>query len=78
MKLEEYKLIIIAVGLIGVLIAASPLLAMIMHLPSGEKFSELYVLGPAHMAEDYPFSVAEGQSYSVYVGVGNHLGSSAY
>jgi uncharacterized membrane protein len=78
LKLEEYKLIILAVGLIGVLIAASPLLAMNMHLPSGEKFSELYVLGPGHMAEDYPFNIAVGQNYSIYAGVGNHLGSSAY
>jgi hypothetical protein len=77
-KLEEYKLVVIAVGLIGVLLVASPVLGMVARLPSGEKFSELYVLGQGHMAEGYPFNVVEGQNYSVYVGVGNHVGSSAY
>jgi len=66
------------VGLIGVLLIASPALADVIHLPGGEKFSELYLLGPDHMAENYPFNIVAGQNYSVYVGVGNHLGSSAY
>jgi hypothetical protein len=30
------------------------------------------------MAQDYPSNIAVGQNYSVYVNVGNHLGSSAY
>jgi hypothetical protein len=46
--------------------------------PGGEKFSELYILGPTHMAEGYPFNVSAGRDYSVYLGVGNHLGSVAY
>jgi hypothetical protein len=30
------------------------------------------------MAEDYPFNVSRGQSYTVYLGVGNQLGYCAY
>jgi hypothetical protein len=30
------------------------------------------------MAEGYPFNVRENDSYLVYVGVGNHMGSSTY
>lgn len=78
MKLEDYKVIFVAVGLIGILLFASPALALVLHLPAGEKFSELYILGPGHMAEDYPFNVTEGLNYLVYVGVGNHMGSSTY
>ena len=78
MKLGEYKLVFVAVGLIGVLLIASPALAGAIRLPGGEQFSELYLLGPDRMAENYPFDIAVGQNYSVYVGVGNHLGSSAY
>ncbi len=79
MKLEGYKLVFVAVGLIGVLLIASPALAgAIPSLPGGEQFSELYLLGPDNMAENYPSNVAVGQNYSVYVGVGNNLGSSAY
>ena len=79
MKLAGYKLVFVAVGLIGVLLIASPALAgAIPGLPGGEQFSELYLLGPDHMAANYPFNIAVGQNYSVYVGVGNQLGSSAY
>jgi hypothetical protein len=81
MKLGDYKIIFIAVGLIGVLLIATPALSSVINLPSvpgGEHFSELYLLGPNQMAANYPFNIAVGQNYSVYVGVGNHLGSSAY
>jgi hypothetical protein len=77
-NLEDYRVVFSAVGLIGVLLFASPALSLVLRLPGGEKFSELWVLGPGHMAEDYPFNVAESENYLVYVGVGNHLGSSAY
>ena len=78
MKLEDYKIVFAAVGLIGVLILASPSLGLVLHLPGGEKFSELWVLGSDHVAEGYPFNVTAGVNYLVYVGVGNHMGSSAY
>jgi hypothetical protein len=78
MKLEDYKIIFVALGLIGVLIFASPTLGLVLHLPGEEKFSELWVLGPRHKTGDYPFNVTAGVNYLVYVGVGNHLGSSAY
>lgn len=78
MKLADYKLIFIAVGLVGVLLFASPALASIIRPPVGEQFSELYLLGPDRMAEGYPFNIAPGQNYSVYAGVINHVGSPAY
>jgi hypothetical protein len=78
MKLEDCRVVFAALGLIGVLAFASPTLSFVLHLPGGEKFSELWVLGPGHMAEDYPFNVTAGVNYLVYVGVGCHVGSSAY
>ena len=78
MKLEDYKLVFVVVGLIGVLLIATPALDGTIHLPGGEQFSELYLLGPNQMAENYPSNIAVDQNYSVYVGVGNQLGSSAY
>jgi hypothetical protein len=78
LKLENYKIVFAVVGLIGVLLCASPTLGLFLHLPEGERFSELWVLGPNHMAEDYPFNVRVKENYLVYVGVGNHMGSSAY
>ena len=79
MKLGDCKLVFVAVGLIGILLIASPALSgAIPGLPGGEQFSELYLLGPDHMAENYPFNIVAGQNYSVYVDVGNQLGSSTY
>ena len=78
MKLAGYQLVFVAVCLIGVLLIATPALGGVIRLPGGEQFSELYLLGPEQMASNYPFNVTVGQNYSLYVGVGNHLGSSAY
>lgn len=78
MKLEDYKVVFAAVGLVGVLLFGSPALGLVVHLPSGEKFSELWVLGSGQLAEDYPFNVRENESYLVYLGVNNSLSSSAY
>ena len=78
MTLENYKLIFIAVGLIGILIIAAPSIAGAINPPSEAKFSELYLLGTDQRAENYPTTIIAGQNYSIYVGVGNHLGSSAY
>jgi uncharacterized membrane protein len=78
MKLSEYKLIFAAAGLIAILLFASPTLALFIKLPQGEAFSELFLLGPAQKAEDYPYNIVNDQTYSVFAGVTNHLGTSAY
>ncbi len=81
MKLEGYKLIFVTVALVGVLLIATPALADAIHIPSvpgGAKFSELFLLGSNQTAENYPYNIAIDQNYSVYVGVGNQLGYSAY
>jgi hypothetical protein len=78
MKLEDYKLVFAAVSLIGILVIASPVISMFLPPSQGDQFSELYLLGPEHGTEDYPFNIMTGQSYSVYVGVVNHLDASAY
>jgi len=78
LKLEDYKAIFAVAGLAGILLFASPTLSLVLHMQGGERFSELWILGPGHMAEDYPFNVRADVDYLVYVGVGNHMGSSAY
>jgi len=47
-------------------------------MPAEEKFTELYVLGPNHTFNNIPYNVEVGQTYLVYLGVGNHMGSSSY
>jgi hypothetical protein len=78
LRIEDWKIIFAAVGLVGVLVLASPVLSLVVRLPGGERFSELYMLGPGRMAEDYPFDVQAGRDYLVYLGVVNHLGGAEY
>jgi hypothetical protein len=77
--LESVRTFFVFIILLSVLVVASPALGVIVPLESGsERFSELWLLGPDHMAEGYPFDVGEGEEYSVFVGVGNHMGGSEY
>src|SRR3972149_9690848 len=79
MNLEDYRTVFAASSLALMLFVAVPTLGFIVPFPSGaERFSELWVLGPNHMAKDYPFNVRVNESYSVFVGGGNHLGVSSY
>jgi uncharacterized membrane protein len=55
------------------LIILSPTLAEVVTFPVGERFSELWVLGPDRMLEGYPFNVSAGEAYRVYLGVGNQM-----
>jgi hypothetical protein len=77
LSLGDCRHAFIAVGLMGVLVFNVPSIMLFMQLPGGERFSELYVLGPGHMAEGYPFNVGAGVDYNVFLGVRNHLGGSA-
>lgn len=78
MKLEDYRILFAVTGFVLTLIATAPMLSMVAPFPKGERFSELWVLGPNHMAEAYPFNVRVGDEYRIFVGVGNHMGSSSY
>jgi len=79
MNLEEYRMVFVTGSLILMLIATVPTVGLIVPFPDvGERFSELWLLGPNRMAEGYPFNVGVNETYSVFVGVGNHLGDSAY
>jgi hypothetical protein len=77
-QLNSYRTIFIVIGLIGVLVFASPTLALLINPPAGQEFSEIYILGPNHTFENIPFNITTGVPYSVYLGVGNNLGQSAY
>ena len=79
MNLEDYRILFIVATLGLSLVVASPALSAVVPFEGGsERFSELWLLGPWHMAEGYPFDVGVNETYSVFVGVGNHMGSSEY
>ena len=79
MKFQSYRTVFQVGSLALMLLAASPALSLFVSFPrSGESFSELWLLGPNHMAENYPFNVQAGEEYDLFLGVGNHLGHSAH
>jgi len=78
LKLEDYQTLFLIASLAGSLVISWPAVGFVLPVRGGERFSELYVLGPGRMAEDYPFNVLEDEEYRVYLGVGNHMGGSAY
>jgi len=79
MNLNDYRTIFAATTLLLILIATSPTLAVIVHVPkASEPFSELWVLGANHTIENYPYNITLSQPTSFFLGVGNHLDRSAY
>ena len=79
MNFHDYRTVFQVSSLALVLLAASPALSLIVSFPQGgESFSELWLLGPNQMAEDFPFNIQVGEENSVFLGVRNHLGNSAY
>ena len=78
MNFENVKLVYVFSCVALCLVILSPTLASVVTFPEGEKFSELWVLGPNRMAEGYPFNVSAGEVYKVYLGVGNHMGDLGY
>jgi uncharacterized membrane protein len=78
MILKNYKIAFTTIALIGVLLIATPALSIYVHLPSGTQFSDIYLLGPNHLATGYPFDITVGQNYTTYVVIANHLVAPAY
>lgn len=78
MQLESYKIIFITIALIGILLFASPTIGLLIGYPTGEKYSEIYILGMDGLLNNVPLQIKVGSVYNIYVGVGNYLGSSNY
>jgi len=78
MNVREYGVLFWTVVGIITLLVASPALSRLLVYPQTEFFTEMGLLGPNHMAEDYPFDITSGQIYGVYLNLTNHLGYSAY
>jgi hypothetical protein len=78
LNLTQYKALFIVVTAVLALLAASPALQRVLVYPQTEFFTELSLLGPGHMAENYPYNITNGENYSVFLGVANQLGSCAY
>jgi uncharacterized membrane protein len=77
-NLQEYKVLFLVVTAVLALLVASPALQRVLVYPQTEFFTEMWLLGPRHVAEDFPYNITRGEAYSVFLGVANHLGECAY
>ena len=77
-NLSQYKVLFIVVTAILALLVASPALERVLVYPQTEFFTELSVLGPAHTAENYPYSIVKNENYTIFLELTNQLGSCAY
>ena len=78
MNLQEYKVLFIVVISVSALLVATPALQRLLVYPQTEFFTEMWLLGPEHMAENYPFNITLGENSHVFLGIANHLGQCAY
>jgi uncharacterized membrane protein len=78
MDLQETKVLLFVVTAVVALIVASPALQRVLVYPQTEFFTELWLLGPNHMAEGFPYNITLDESYNVFLGIGNQLGRYAY
>lgn len=78
MNLRNYEVLIVVITAIAALIVASPALQRLLVYPQTEYFTELWLLGPNHMAEDMPYNITKNVNYKIFLGVANQLGECAY
>ena len=78
MNLQDYKVLLIVVTAVLSLLVASPALQRLLVYPQTEFFTEMWLLGPEHTAENYPYNITLNENYKVFLGASNHLGRCAY
>jgi uncharacterized membrane protein len=78
MNLQNYKTLFLVVTGILVLLVVSPALQRLLVYPRTEFFTEMWLLGPEHMADNYPSNITRNENYNVFLGIGNNLGQCAY
>ena len=78
MQINDYRALFISIALIGILLFASPTIALLVQPPVNQEFSSLYMLGPNHTFDGIPSNIKVGTANLVYLGIINHMGSSEY
>jgi hypothetical protein len=78
MNAVQYKAVLFVSTFAVALFVASPAIEQLMVLPQTESVSALALLGPQHIAADYPSAVKANQSYTVFLEARNQLGHAAY
>jgi uncharacterized membrane protein len=76
-SIQSKASLIIVVAAVLALLIASPALQHLLVYPQTEFFTEFWLADLNHKAENYPYNITANSDYTVYLGISNHLGSSA-
>jgi hypothetical protein len=77
-NLQRCKTVLIIITAVLALLVASPALQKLLVYPQKEFFTEMWLLGPEHKAENFPSNITSATDYNIFLGIGNQLGSCAY
>ena len=75
LRMKKFKLFYAIVVAVLALLVLSPVLQRILVYPKNELLTEVWILGPEHEAENYPFNVTSGNSYRFFLGLSNNIQS---
>ncbi len=78
MNLQELRVLLVAATALAALVVASPAIQKVFVYPQSEPYTELWLLGPGHVAGGVPYNITSGASYNFYLDISNHLGEAAY
>ena len=78
MNVKDFRNLFFVCSVVLVFFAISPTLNLLLNFYVEESFSELSLLGPNHVADDYPFNLLLNHEERLFVKVGNHMGESSY
>ena len=57
---------------------ASPVISNFIVLPTGQQFTEFYILGPSHSFENIPFNIRNNDRNLIYIGIINEMAHRSY
>jgi uncharacterized membrane protein len=78
MSNNDYKVLVLVITVVLALIVASPAMQSFLFFPQTEFFTELWLLGPEHIAQGFSYNITRDESYSVILEISNHLGICSY
>jgi uncharacterized membrane protein len=75
---KNIKTWVFIITLIGSSLLAWPVIQTYIPHIEDEKYTELFILGSTHEADNYPHKVLPGEIYGIYAAVVNHRDASSY
>lgn len=77
METQDYRRLLVFSTTVLILIVVFAIFNPFFPYPK-ENFSEIWILGPDYKAEDYPLKVQPNKTYSLFLGISNHMNENSF